>query len=169
VERHVAAKEQHGVEKAQTSRRHPRALSGRAVSRSCGDWRSDSRRAFGVRLQLCDPAGLVGSAGALTARAATFDAPGRWVEIEPNGSSAGYRDMQEFVAGIHHPDLAERLERAIHGRGAFRKFRDALHRHPDLERRWLTFSDDRRRGRARAWLSDAGYAVGPRQPPASAH
>ena len=43
------------------------------------------------------------------------------------------------------------------GGGAFRRFKDVLHRWPDLVDRWYGFSDDRRIGRARAWLADAGY------------
>lgn len=73
--------------------------------------------------------------------AATFEEPARWLDIAPNS----YRDMQDFIATITEPDLAERFERAIQGRGALRRFRDALQRHPNLERLWLTFTDDRRR------------------------
>jgi hypothetical protein len=30
--------------------------------------------------------------------------------------------------------------------------------------RWCAFSEDRQRGRARAWLSDVGYAASPAAP-----
>lgn len=101
--------------------------------------------------------------------AATFDEPDRWIDIAPNGSSGSYRDMQEFIATISEPDLSERFERAIQGRGAFRRFRGVLQRHPHLEHRWITFSDDRRLGRARAWLADAGYSAVPSRPASGAH
>lgn len=101
--------------------------------------------------------------------AATFDDPDRWVDIAPNGSSGSFRDMREFIATIREPDLAERFERAIQGRGAFRRFREVLQRHPHLEHRWLSFSEDRRRGRARAWLADAGYSAVPPRPASGTH
>src|SRR5688572_14501510 len=37
--------------------------------------------------------------------AAAFEDPDRWVEIEPAGSSDGYRDMQTFITTIREPDL----------------------------------------------------------------
>ena len=35
--------------------------------------------------------------------------------------------------------------------------------HPGLLERWFAFSDERLRGRARAWLSEQGYAALPRR------
>jgi uncharacterized protein UPF0158 len=45
--------------------------------------------------------------------------------------------------------------------GAFRRFKDVLSRWPEELRRWFAFSDERQRGRCRAWLADEGYAVSP--------
>jgi hypothetical protein len=53
-----------------------------------------------------------------------------------------------FISDIDDPEIADRLEIAISGRGAFRRFRDTLSRWPDLVTRWNVFSDDRQRGRA---------------------
>jgi len=81
----------------------------------------------------------------------------RWLWVVSEGSRAGYRDMELFVAGVTEPDLADRMARALQGRGAFRRFRDELTRWPDLQDRWHVYSAERRRGRARAWLAAEGF------------
>lgn len=83
--------------------------------------------------------------------------PDRWLEVECVGSRDGYRDMEDFIATVTESHQAELLAVAIEGRGAFRRFKDMLHRWPDLVDRWYAFSDDRRIGRAREWLAHAGY------------
>jgi hypothetical protein len=85
------------------------------------------------------------------------DDPDRWVVIVPEGSRAGYDDMIDFIATLSDASLIERLERAIDGRAAFRRFRDTLATAPDEFTRWHRFAADRKRGRARAWLADRGY------------
>ena len=86
-----------------------------------------------------------------------LDDDGRWLWVVSEGSRAGYRDMRLFVAGVAEPDLAERLTRALEGRGAFRRFRNELTRWSDLRDRWYVYSAERRRGRARAWLAAEGF------------
>ncbi len=88
----------------------------------------------------------------------------RWLWVVSEGSRAGYRDMELFVAGVAEPDLAERMARALEGRGAFRRFRDELTRWPDLRDRWYVYSAERRRGRARAWLAAEGFTPAPLAP-----
>ena len=85
----------------------------------------------------------------------------RWLVAWSEGSSEGYADMQDFIATVSDPSVAERLSIAIEGKGAFRRFRDVLERWPQEVTRWHAFSDDRRRGRARVWLADAGYRPQP--------
>ena len=92
----------------------------------------------------------------------------RWLHVSCEGSRAGYRDMEIFIDNLNDDRLADRLARAIRGRGAFRRFKDALAESPDLLDRWYGFSDERHRGRARAWLAGEGYAPTPPKPlPAS--
>jgi hypothetical protein len=83
--------------------------------------------------------------------------PDRWLYVWPEGSRRAYRDMVDFIATRESRALAARLERALEGRGAFRRFKDALVDWPDDREDWFVFSEDRRRGRAREWLADAGY------------
>ena len=86
-----------------------------------------------------------------------FDAPERFLWVHSDGSRDGYRDMLLFIDTIEDADRADRLGIAVQGRGAFRRFKDVLGRWPDELERWYAFSDERQRGRARAWLADAGY------------
>ena len=85
----------------------------------------------------------------------------RWRWIHNEGSRAGYHDMQEFIGTVSDPGRADRLDIALQGRGAFRRFKDVLARWPAELDRWFAFADDRQRGRARAWLAEAGYRAVP--------
>ena len=85
------------------------------------------------------------------------DDPERWLWVHCEGSHDGYRDMEWFIDDLDDSQFADRLARAITGRGAFRRFKDTLSERPDLMTRWFAFSDDRHRGRARSWLAAEGY------------
>lgn len=89
--------------------------------------------------------------------------PGRWLIVDPDGPDEAYRDMVLFVTTVSEPDPAGVLGGALEGKGAFRRFRNQLGRYPELEQRWYALSDERRRGRARAWLAEHGYR--PTSPP----
>lgn len=87
----------------------------------------------------------------------------RWLWVHCEGSRAGYRDMELFIDTVADGPVAGRLARSIQGRGAFRRFKDAMADWPDLLHRWYGFTDDRHRGRARAWLAAEGYTPSPPQ------
>ncbi len=89
----------------------------------------------------------------------------QWLWVHCEGSHAAYHDMELFIGSVDDPGRAERLAYAIQGRGAFRRFRDVLDRWPDELDRWSTFADERQRGRARAWLTEAGYRIAPSPTP----
>ena len=79
------------------------------------------------------------------------------VAIDPLPSSVWYRDMADFAERISDDQAARRLERAIRGRGAFRRFRDELYEeYPDLVSVYQGFRDARARRRAVEWLLDEG-------------
>ena len=88
-----------------------------------------------------------------------FDDSERCLWVSSEGSGDGYRDMVLFIDTLDDADRADRLGIAIQGRGAFRRFKDVLDRWPDELQRWHEFRGERERGRARAWLADAGYRV----------
>ncbi len=78
---------------------------------------------------------------------------GRYAAIPKQDSREGYGDMEEFIWSLNDDHLREILEVAIQGRGAFRRFKDALYRHPDAEAAWFAFRDARERRRMIDWLA----------------
>jgi hypothetical protein len=88
-----------------------------------------------------------------------FEDDERFLWVHGEGSGDGYRDMVDFIDTVTDEDRADRLGIAIQGRGAFGRFKRVLDRWPEELTRWFGFSDERKRGRARAWLADAGYRV----------
>jgi predicted nucleotidyltransferase len=74
--------------------------------------------------------------------------------VEPLPSSEAYQDMADFTASVPDPEVRDRLERAISGRGAFRRFKDELFEHPDLRTAWFSLSNARMERRAAWWLAD---------------
>ncbi|MFJ8789023.1 hypothetical protein [Streptomyces sp. NPDC102462] len=83
--------------------------------------------------------------------------PGPWLDVPALGSRAAYRDMELFVEEVGDAALADRLRSALGGRGGFRRFKDVLACDDRARRRYHLFSDERKRGRARAWLAEEGY------------
>lgn len=73
--------------------------------------------------------------------------------IEPLRSHVGYRDMEDFIALVPDRRAAGLLDRAIAGRGAFRRFKDTLVEFPDLRQAWFRFHDTRMRRRAIDFLA----------------
>ena len=76
--------------------------------------------------------------------------------IEPVESHDAYGDMEDFVALVPDRRAADLLDRAIQGRGAFRRFKDTLFEFDELRRSWFSFHDTRMRRRAVWWLADNG-------------
>jgi hypothetical protein len=87
------------------------------------------------------------------------DAPDveQWTNVAyiESGSRDGWYDMADFADAQHDLNIADRLRRAIEGRGAFRRFREAVDQ-LDLSAAWLEFSNDRELGRARQFLAEEG-------------
>ncbi|MFL1431958.1 MULTISPECIES: YciI family protein [unclassified Nocardiopsis] len=84
-------------------------------------------------------------------------AEGRRIAVEP-GSRAAYRDMAHFAETVADTGLRERLRWALEGRGAFGRFKNAMHGEDgDALASWTVFSGERALGRARRWLADHGY------------
>jgi hypothetical protein len=90
------------------------------------------------------------------ARFGENDAAGGLVSIEPVPTGIGYADMEDFVSRVRDPRAHHLLERAITGRGAFRRFKDALLEYPELRRAWFAFHDVRGERRAIEWLLERG-------------
>lgn len=73
------------------------------------------------------------------------------------GQLPGHGDLHQHR---HRPRLGRAPRVALGGRGPFRRFKDTLAGWPDEEDRWYGWSEERRLGRAREWLANAGYTAG---------
>lgn len=78
------------------------------------------------------------------------------IGIEPLPSHESYDDLADFTARVRDPRAHDLLERAIEGRGAFRRFKDTLFEFPELRQAWFGFHDARIRRRALEWLIEEG-------------
>jgi hypothetical protein len=77
------------------------------------------------------------------------------IPIDPLPSYAWYRDMADFADRVSDELAGRRLARALEGKGAFRRFKNALHQdHEQLLTPWYAFRDARARRRAVEWLMD---------------
>lgn len=81
---------------------------------------------------------------------------GHLIHVEPLGSSVEYGWMAEFTATVSDARLRDRLEVALDGRGAFRRFKNVLRDFPAERERWFAFRDARLRAAAREWLETQG-------------
>ena len=83
--------------------------------------------------------------------------PELWLDVPWEGSRDAYRDMADFTAELTDERVRGDLGAALEGKGAFRRFEDALNRHETYRVHWRVFSTERHSCRARAWLADQGY------------
>jgi len=81
---------------------------------------------------------------------------GRLIHVEPLGSEVEYRWMEEYTATVRDAALRGRLEVALAGRGAFRRFKNVLLYFPAERERWFAFRDERLHAAAREWLGELG-------------
>jgi hypothetical protein len=87
----------------------------------------------------------------------------RYIHVPKDEAHDAYGDMEEFVETVSNARLRERLDQAIAGKGAFRRFKDTLLAHDSERTRWFAFKTERLRERMLAWLADEGIEATPRQ------
>ena len=80
----------------------------------------------------------------------------RYLRIDPVSSREQYRWMERFIATVEEEELRRRLNIAIDGKGAFRRFKDALVSHPVDRERWFAFRSERLRSCMESWLTAHG-------------
>lgn len=100
-----------------------------------------------------------GSGGLATRSDHDPPAPAGWRRVRTTASHESYQDMAQFVATVHHRRAADLLDRAISGRGAFRRFKDTLFEFPELRDQWFRYRDARACRRALRWLADEGLVA----------
>ncbi|WP_299928650.1 UPF0158 family protein [uncultured Nocardioides sp.] len=76
-----------------------------------------------------------------------------WVFVAGEGSRGAYRDMALFAHHVADARLRRRLEDALTGRGAFRRFRSVMDDQPEEVRRaWIRYRSLGQERRAIRWL-----------------
>jgi len=80
----------------------------------------------------------------------------RYLRIDPVSSREQYRWMERFIATVEEEELRRQLNVAIDGKGAFRRFKDALVNHPVDRERWFAFRSERLRSCMESWLTAHG-------------
>lgn len=76
----------------------------------------------------------------------------RYIRVEREDACDDYRDMERFIGTVKDAHLRECLWNAIEGWGAFRRFKDLLVRHPQVEEACFDFKDARLQKRVANWL-----------------
>ncbi len=80
----------------------------------------------------------------------------RYIPVPFTNSRAGYEDMEAVIDTVEDAHLRERLEDAIQGRGAFRRFKNIVENHPTERERWFQFKAERLRQRVLRWPNACG-------------
>lgn len=91
-----------------------------------------------------------------TAESIISDESGRYVDIPRKPSYEAYNLMVEFASSIKNRRLKEKLDIALDGKGAFRRFKNVISDYPAEEERWFAFKDKRMREEVIEWLNDLG-------------
>ena len=82
----------------------------------------------------------------------------RYIRIDPVSSREQYRWMERFIGTVDDRELRRQLTNAIDGKGAFRRFKDALMNHPVDRERWFAFRSERLRSSMESWLTAHGIS-----------
>ena len=80
----------------------------------------------------------------------------RYLPIEAVPSRIQYQWLDDFIKSVDVSDARTRMEAAINGKGAFRRFKDILLTLPDERRRWFEFRDQMMRKRIIEWVREQG-------------
>lgn len=85
--------------------------------------------------------------------------PERYKAIPTMSSDEAYRHMEDFICTVKDEKLKGELNRAINGKGAFRRFKDVLAENPEEQIRWYDFHDKIIKQKAIEWLENIGIKV----------
>ena len=89
------------------------------------------------------------------ARQIKADSGGRFLPLPDQFDAHEWEMMREFASTIEDEAVSEQLQDAIHGAGAFRCFKDSVHR-LGIEDQWYTFRDGCYRRLAIDWCKANG-------------
>lgn len=80
-----------------------------------------------------------------------------WIELPPKFDFHEYRVMEDFCYCLNDGHAQQRLLQAIKGSGAFRRFKDKVHR-LSIQDQWHKFRDERLWAFVAEWLDGKGIA-----------
>ncbi|MBD3255476.1 MAG: hypothetical protein GF383_10305 [Candidatus Lokiarchaeota archaeon] len=83
----------------------------------------------------------------------------RYLQIPSIEPWIPYNIMKTFVDNIDDPRLQQKLNNAIQGKGAFRRFEDVLFNYPEWEVKWLSYRDKKQSEYVKSWLEEEGFEV----------
>lgn len=78
----------------------------------------------------------------------------RFIQIEPISSREGWEIMSDFIDQLTDGEAVRRLDRAIQGKSAFRRFKDELIDFPGLREQWFSFHTAALYTIAESWLEN---------------
>jgi len=74
-----------------------------------------------------------------------------WIALPTKQDLDEYRIMEDFCGSLPEGGTRNRLEDVIHGKGAFRRFKDVVHR-TNSQDQWYAFRDERLKREIADWL-----------------
>jgi ribosomal protein S18 acetylase RimI-like enzyme len=78
----------------------------------------------------------------------------RYITLPEWDSTAGFRLMEHFTAGLRSPLLQNELSAALNqGRGVFRAFKDTIARYPEAEKLWFSYKEQGMRREILRWYN----------------
>ena len=92
-----------------------------------------------------------------TAEVLAREDDGDYVPLPSRHDIHEYAIMERFCSTIENRTIANDLFRSIAGKGAFRKFKDTLHRH-GIEKIWYAYKDGGYKEIAREWCEEHGIS-----------
>jgi hypothetical protein len=94
-----------------------------------------------------------------------LDESGRYIRIPERKNRVAYQSMHDFIETIEDPLLKKELSSALDGKGAFRKFKDALVRFPGERKRWHRHNAKALKKESTEWLKSLGIEAVPLKNP----
>lgn len=92
------------------------------------------------------------------------DGSDRYTPVPRMPSYEVYNLMVEFAVTVSDPRLRELLSVALHGKGAFGRFKSVLYNHPEEQDRWYAMKQATMEEWIRNWLADLGIEPVARNP-----
>ena len=80
----------------------------------------------------------------------------QYVRIEGVPPRLQYQWLEIFVQSVEDMSMRKRMEAAINGKGAFRRFKDILSTEAEQRKHWFDFRDEKMRQHIIGWVDELG-------------